>query len=152
MFRGGQPYSEFRSVNSKDGRIRFEADPFGVTLVVDDATLTANRKVYVCDASGSAVVKGYHIIFGSTTISGTGTTLSLVPVGDFMKVSVALTGARTTSIVLANVYSTAGAGAAIAVAAARCTTANYLEVLLTNITAATVANGTLSINYAVLNP
>jgi hypothetical protein len=149
MFRGGQPYTTFRSINAKDGLIRFEGKPFGARLAVASNTITANRKVDICDADGTMFVKGYHLLFGSALVSGT---LSLVPVGDFMTCHVnGITGVKTSSVVFAGVISTATA-AGIAVAGARCTTAGSIELTLTNVTAATIGNGSLYINYMVLHP
>jgi hypothetical protein len=149
MFRGGQPYTTFRSVNVKDGIVRFEGKPFGAKLAVASNTITANRKVDICDADGTMFIKGYHLLFGSALVSGT---LSLVPVGDFYKCHVnGITGLKTTAFVFADVYNTATA-AGIAVGAARCTTAGSIELWLTNVTAATIANGALYINYMALHP
>lgn len=153
MFRGGQPYTDFRAINAKDGRIRLAGKPFGVTLKVNPTTISAERKVYLCNANGSMFVKGFHVIFGSMQVTGNAnTTMSLVPVGAFMTASVPLSGIKTTSIVFASTYSTAGAGAAIAVAGANCKTANYLQLQLTNVTAATIGQGSFYINYVVMNP
>ena len=147
MFRGGQPYTDFRSINVTDGIVRFEGKPFGNRFEVASNTLTAARKVDVCDASGSMFIKGYHVLFGSVVVTGQ---MSDVPIHGFKKCSAVVSGVKTTSFVLANVYSTATA-AGIAVAAARCTTANALDVLVTNVTNATIGDGVFAINYMVLN-
>lgn len=153
MFRGGQPYTDFRNINCKDGRLRLEGKPFGTVIRVNPTTLSADRTVYLANASGSMFIKGYHVIFGSMQVTGNAnTTMSLVPVGAFMTASVPLSGIKTTSFVFANTYSTAGAGAAIAVAGANCKTANYLQLQLTNVTAGTVAQGSFYINYVVMHP
>jgi hypothetical protein len=148
MFRGGQPYTEFKGVNCNDGRLRFEGSPNEVKFEVDNTTLTDDRKVYVCDSSGSMFVKGYHIIFGTAQAIGT---MSLVPVGGFMTSYASVSGALTTSIVFANIYNGSSA-AGIAVGGACCAVADQIQLQLTNVTAATIANGALYINYMVLNP
>jgi len=148
MFRGGQPYSEFRAVNNKDGRFRITGNPWGVKFEVPSAALNANRKVDICDASGSMVVKGYHIFFGSVQVTGT---MSHVPVGDYMTCNATVSGVKTSSVVFANVFTTATA-TGLSVAATRCVTANQIQVLVTNVTAATIDNGTFLINYMVLHP
>jgi len=148
MFRGGQPYTDFRSINVTDGIVRFEGKPFGTKLAVASNTLTAARKVDVCDASGSMFIKGYHILFGTVAVSGQ---MSNVNIHDYMKCSAVVAGVKTTSFIIANIYTTAAA-AGMAVGAVRCTTADALEVLVTNVTNATIANGSLVINYMVLNP
>ena len=149
MFRGGQPYTEFRSINPRDGVIRFEGKPFGTRLAVASNSLkTSNRKVDLCDGSGSMFVKGYHLLFGSVQVTGQ---MSNVPVGNFMTCVATVSGVKTSSVVFANVYTTATA-AGIAVAATRCKTADAIEVLVTNVTAATINNGAFWINYMVLHP
>lgn len=152
MFRGGQPYTEFKAVNARDGRIRFEGKPFGVTLQSGPISLSADRKVYLRDGNGSMFVKGYHIQFGTFNAQSGGETLSLVPTGAFKTVSYALTGIHTTSIVFCNIVQTAYAGSEIMVAAARCKTDGYLQLHLTNVTAGTVDNGTMVVSYVVMHP
>lgn len=153
MFRGGQPYTNFRNVNCKDGRLRLEGKPFGAVIKVNPTTLSADRTVYLSDASGSLFVKGFHIRFGSMQVTGNAnTTMSLVPVGGFMTAKIPFTGVKTSSMVFAGSYSTAGAGAAIAVAGANCKTADYIQLQLTNVTAATIAQGSFYINYVVMHP
>jgi len=148
MFRGGQPYSEFRAVNCKDGRLRFEGKPFGVTFTVDPTRIKGNRKYDLCDATGSIFVKGYHATFGSTTVTST---MSLVPVGGVYKGLATVTGVLTTSIVLVNV-SNQSTAVGIKVASACCHTAGYIDCSLSNCAGSTIANTALAINYLVLNP
>jgi hypothetical protein len=148
MFRGGQPYTDFRAINAKDGRIRLEGRPGGIKLEVQPTTISADRTIFICDCNGTMLVKGYHMIFGTALATGT---MSLVPVGDFYKVTMAVTGVRTTSHVIAGINSTVTA-TGIAIGAARCTTADVVDLWVTNVTAATIANGDLQVSYMVLNP
>ena len=148
MFRGGQPYTDFRAINMKDGRMRLEGRPGGVKFEVQPTTITADRTISVCDCDGTMLVKGYHFIFGTGWAIGT---VSLVPVGDFYKLTLAATGVRTTSHIIAGINSTVTASG-IAIGAAKCTTADVIDLWATNVTAATIASGSLQISYMVLHP
>lgn len=149
MFRGGQPYTDFRAVNMKDGRFRIEGRPSGVKFEVEPTTITADRTISICDCDGTMLVKGYHVLFGTVEVSGT---LSLVPAGELYKFSVAASGLKTTSHVLACIHSTV-TSSGLAVGAAGCSTADYLDVYLTAVGAASITGGTiLQVAYMALNP
>lgn len=148
MFRGGNPYTDFHNINCKEGRFRIEAQPFGTKFQVAPTTISADRTIWVCDGSGSLMVKGYHFIYGTAWVGGT---LSLVPVGvPYYANNLAVTGIKVTSIVQACVHSTATA-AGLMVVNARCRTDGYLSVGLAAI-GSTVANASLQIAYLIMNP
>lgn len=149
MFRGGQPYTDFRAINMKDGRIRVEGRPGGVKFEVQPTTITANRTISICDCDGTMFVKGYHMIFGTVLVSAT---LSLVPAGSLYKISAAVSGLKTTSQILACIHSTV-TSSGLAVGAAGCTTEGYLDLYLTGVGASSITSGTiLQVAYMALNP
>lgn len=69
MFINGYPYTNFRAVNSKDGRFRLQDGAYGVRFEIDSATLTDDRKIYAPNASGTMVVRGYHLTYGTCTFT-----------------------------------------------------------------------------------
>ena len=146
MFRGGQPYTEFKNVNCKQGKFRLEGNPWGVEFVVDDTTITGNIKIDLKDSTGSMVVKGYHIEYGTTSIKCNGN-VAAYGVGTS---SVSITGLKTTSVILVNPATSAQVGNFVPFGATCQTAGKALIQYYVGVASAAIT--TVPINYVVLHP
>lgn len=154
----GKPYTSFRAVNARNGYIRLE-DPFknttyvakhpdnyGVRFSVDSTTLSANRKVYLGDATGSMMLTGYDILFGTTVFSGN-SNIATQSLGDS---TVAITGLLTTCITLVSAATSAQVTGYVPIGS-QCKTAGLLTVFYKT-QGATAATTDIPINYMILFP
>jgi hypothetical protein len=146
----GYPYTSFRGVNSKDGRIRFQ-DPnltYGARIEIDNNTLTDDRKVYLCDGNGSLTVRGYHITYGSGTYQNN----SNIAANTIYTATMAITGVLTTSIIFCSVNGMSGTAAVSGYPiGAKCTTAGVASLVMLS-GATTAAAGTVALDYVFFNP
>jgi len=62
---------------------------------VADSTLSGNKKIYLPDANGSMMIKGYDILFGTTSFEGNGN----IAAQTVAQAEVTISGVVTTSIV-----------------------------------------------------
>ena len=119
---------------------------YAVILKAEANTLSADRKVYAKDASGSLIIRGYHVTYGTTVFIAK----SNYGANDVGESTITLTGALTTSIILVSAASSAEV-ASVVPFGATCATADQATVLY-QIGVATAAVSTIVINYAILNP
>jgi len=153
-------YTNFRAVSVKDGIVRL-ADPWqdtsfvawkatdgtiGTKFMVHDTKLTSNKELYVCDGGGSIVLKGYDILYGTSSFVGKST----VGANSVSEASLTITGVLTTCIVLVNAATSAQVSGYIPYGS-NCMTAGKINVFYHtgNATAATAA---VPINYTLLFP
>lgn len=154
----GNSYTSFRAVNAKDGYIRLE-DPFmnttyvakhpdnyGVRFSVDSSTLSANRKVYLGDGSGSMMITGYDILYGTSSFAGSGN-IGAQLIGQS---SVSITGVLTSCIVLVSAATSAQVAGYVPIGAS-CKTDGKIWVFYKT-QAATAAVAEVPFNYTVLFP
>ena len=149
----GQPYTSFRAVSVKDGTLRvpdpynqIDSGTWAVTLQVASATLTGNRNVYVCDGSGSMVLKGYDILYGTSSFAGS-SNLAVQSIG---QASVTITGVVATCIVLVSAATSAQVAGYVPIGS-KYASADKIWVFYKT-QAATAAVAEVPINYTVLFP
>ncbi len=149
MFVNGYPYTDFRAVNSKDGRFRLQDGAYGVRFEVDSATLTADSKIYVPNAGGSMVVRGYHMTYGSATFQRDPN----IAADTLYTGTATITGMLSTSIVFVNFAGLLGSGAATGPLpiGVNYKAAGIANLMLLNL-AATTTIGTSIVNYVMLLP
>lgn len=154
----GLPYTAFRAVSVKDGQARLE-DPFvnttyiakpvsnyGVRFEVAKSTLTANRKIYLGDGSGSMMIKGYDITFGTTSFIGD----SSVAAQTVAQAAVTISGVNTTSVVLVQAATSAQVAGYVPTGCVPSAADTVWVFYKTQ--AATAATATVPISYMILNP
>ena len=152
MYIGNQPFTNFKSVNVSEGVVRIANSTIGTTdyglvlKTVPGLTSGAERKVYLKDATGSLVVKGYHIVYGSTSVVCNGN----IAANGIATTSVSITGVLTTSYILINAESTAAATSFVPFGAT-CATAGKV-IIQYYVGAATSAVTVVPISYVILNP
>ena len=151
MYIDGNPYTNFKGVNCKDGKFRV-ADPtegtldYAVIFQVAPATLTGDRKVYVCNSSGSMFVRGYDIIYGTTSFAGS----SNIAVKTVATSSCSITGLTTTSWLFISPCTSAEVAGYVPMGAV-CKTAGKALIMYRTL-GATTAVKNVPINYILLNP
>ena len=151
MYIGNQPFTDFKGVNVSEGVVRIANSTIGTTdyglvlKTVPGSFVGSERKVYLKDATGSMIVKGYHIVYGSSSIICKGSAAA----NSVQNSSFAVTGVLTTSYILVNAESTA-AGSFVPFGAT-CQTAGKVLVQY-NVGAATAAETVVPISYVILNP
>jgi len=152
MYINGQPFTSFKSINVSEGVVRISnstigTTDYGLTLkAVPGSFAGPERKVYVKDATGSMIVKGYHIVYGTASVICSGN----IAANGVATTSVSISGVLTSSIVLINAISSAATSTFVPFGAT-CQTAGKVLVQY-YVGAATAAVTTVPINYAILNP
>ena len=151
MYINSQPYTTFRGVNLKDGKLRLadktvSTTDYAVELKVVPGIATAERKVYLKDASGSMIVKGYHITYGTSSFLGNGN----IAIDTIATSSASITGVLTSSVVLINAETSAEVAGYIPFGAT-CQTAGkiIIQYLVATATAAITA---VPFSYVILHP
>jgi hypothetical protein len=152
MYINNQPFTNFKGINVSEGVVRIANSTIGTTdyglvlKTVPGLTSGAERKIYAKDATGSMIVKGYHIAYGSTSIICKGS----IAANAVATSSVAITGVLTTSYILINAASTAAATSFVPFGATCQTAGNVLVQYYVG--AATSAETVVPISYVILNP
>lgn len=152
MYINGQPFTNFKSVNVSEGVVRISnstigTTDYGMTLKATPSSFAGpERKVYVKDATGSMIVKGYHIVYGSTSIVCSGN----IAANGVATTSVSITGVLTTSYILINALTTAATDTFVPFGAT-CQTAGKVLIQY-YVGAASAAVATVPINYVIFNP
>ena len=152
MYISGQPFTNFKSVNVSEGVVMISNSTIGTTdygMVLKAAPgsfVGSERNVYVKDATGSMIVKGYHINFGSTTIKCNGN----IAANGVATTSVSISGVLTTSYILINAATTAASSSFVPFGAT-CQTAGKV-IIQYYVGGATSAITTVPITYAILDP
>jgi hypothetical protein len=152
MYINNQPFTNFKGINVSEGVVRIANSTIGTTdyglvlKTVPGLTSGAERKIYAKDGSGSMVVKGYHIVYGSTSIVCS----SNIAANGVATTSVSISGVLTTSYILINAATTAESASFVPFGAT-CQTAGKVIVQY-YVGAATSAVTVVPITYAILNP
>jgi hypothetical protein len=154
----GNNYTNFRGVNVRDGIVKL-SDPeqnttytsvkvgnYGVSMVVDPKTLTTNRRIYIPDANGSMVIKGYDILYGTSAFNG-GSNYAAQTVGQS---SITITGLLASCIVLVTAATTAQVSGYVPIGAKYAAADKAWVFYKTQ--AATAAVALVPINYVALFP
>ena len=151
MYINKQPYTTFRGVNLRDGKLRLadkdiSTTDYAVELKVAPGTYTGERKVYLKDASGSMFVQGYHITYGSSSFLANGN----IAIDTIASSSASITGVLTSSVILINAATSAEVEGFIPFGAT-CQTAGkvIIQYLVATATAAITA---IPFNYVILHP
>jgi hypothetical protein len=155
----GKPYTSFRAVNAKNGYIRLE-DPFknttyvakhpdnyGVRFSVDSTSLSANRKVYLGDGSGSMMITGYDILYGTSTFLGNDNIVAQ----SIGQASATITGVLTSCIVLVSAATSAQVAGYVPIGSS-CKTAGSIWVFYKTQAATAAASVEVPFNYTILFP
>lgn len=123
-FIGGQPYSSFRAVNNKDGKMRLASGAYGGVL--QPKTLTADRTWEIRDKDGTIALRGAggDMLWGTMSV-----TLPAVGAGDV----------NTTIITIANILGSDVIFAQFA---------SSSSLVLTGITVAIDTTSTVTLNLA----
>jgi len=151
-------YTNFRAVNVKDAMIKL-SDPeqnttytsvkvgnYGVVMTINPKTLTTNRKIYIADGSGSMVIKGYDMLYGTTTFYGSGN----IAAQTVAQSSVTITGVLASCVILVSAATSAQVAGFVPIGAKYATTNKIWVFYKTQ--AATTAAALVPINYTVLFP
>lgn len=150
MYINGLPFTNFRAVNVRGGLARIGNSTIGTTdysliLKAAPGTFTDNNKVYLKDGTGSMFIKGYHVTYGTTSISCSG----IPAAGAIATSSIAISGVLTTSIVLINAFESASTDCIPF--GATCQTAGKILVQY-YVGAASTAITSVPITYTILHP